>query len=292
MLAYDMPLYRPPSEGRNLIIQATLGCSFNRCTFCSMYRDKQYRVRPMVDIATDIKAAARVAPSTRRVFLADGDALSIETSQLLEILAFLRECFPALTRVSSYALPANLTKKTPAELQSLREAGLTLLYYGIESGSAKVLRLIRKGAQPEMMIQGINKATAAGMKISATVILGLGGRRLAAEHIRDTASMVNQLSLTYLSTLQLGLDASIREEFLQSFGEAYEPQDDTGMLREQVELIRQLEPEVPVIFRSNHASNALPLAGNLPRDRERLLQELAAAARGEIALVPDYLRGY
>ena len=144
-----------------------------------------------------------------------------------------------------------------------------------------------------MMIQGLNKATAAGMKISATVILGLGGRRLAEEHIHDTASMVNQLSLTYLSTLQLGLDATIREEFLQSFGDAYEPQDDTGMLREQVELILQLEPEVPVIFRSNHASNALPLAGNLPRDRERLLlQELAAAERGEIALVPDYLRGY
>lgn len=292
MFAYDMPLYRPPSEGRNLIIQATLGCSFNRCTFCSMYREKQYRVRPLSETIADIKAAAKVAPATRRVFLADGDALSIETSQLLEILACLRENFPALTRVSSYALPANLAKKSQAELESLREAGLSLLYYGIESGSAKILRLIRKGAQPQMMIDGLNKATAAGMKVSATVILGLGGRLLAEEHIRDTASMVNQLSLTYLSTLQLGLDASIREEFLQSFGEQYVPQDDAGMLREQVELIRRVEPESPVIFRSNHASNALPLAGNLPRDREKLLHELGAAARGEIALVPKYLRGY
>ncbi len=292
MLAYDMPLYRPPSEGRNLIIQATLGCSFNRCTFCSMYRDKNYQVRAQADIIADINRAREYAPATRRVFLADGDALSIETPQLLEILHHLQESFPALTRVSSYALPANLSRKTTDELRQLREAGLTLLYYGMESGSAKILKLIRKGAQPKMMAEGLSKATDAGMKISATVILGLGGKTFAEEHINETASLVNELSLTYLSTLQLGLDASIREEFLQHFGDGYTPQDDFGMLEEQVNLIRQVDPQSPVIFRSNHASNALPLAGNLPRDRDRLLHELAAAQRGDISLIPAGLRGY
>ncbi len=292
MLSYDMPLYRPPSEGKNLIIQVTLGCSFNRCTFCSMYRDKVFRERALEDVFADIDWAASTSPDTRRVFLADGDALVLQTSVLLEILSYLRQRFPRLSRVSSYALPVNLTKKTANELQALNEAGLSLLYYGVESGSAVILKKIRKGAQPDMMIEGLNKATAAGIKISATIILGLGGKKHAAEHVESTASLVNQTKLTYLSTLQLGLDAAIKDDFLKRFGNSFEAQDDFGMLQEQVQLVTLVDPVEPVIFRSNHASNALPLAGNLPKDKDRILAELNAAYHGEIPLVPEWFRGY
>ncbi len=291
-MLYDMPLYRPPSEGRNLIIQATLGCSFNRCTFCSMYRDKTFRVKPLNTVFDEIDRAACHAPDTRRVFLADGDALYIQTDQLVSILEYLKKSFPRLSRVSSYALPANLIKKSGDELAEIRHAGLSLIYYGIESGSAKVLKLIRKGAQPPSMVSGLNKASDAGMKISATAILGLGGKKLADEHISETAELVNQVSLSYLSTLQLGLDPSVRHEFLQRFGDDYIAQDDRGMLDEQAALISKIEPSTPLIFRSNHASNALPLAGNLPKDRDRLLHQLSAAQRGDLPLVPDFLRGY
>lgn len=292
MLAYDQPVYRPPSEANSFILQVTLGCSFNRCTFCSMYRSKEFLVRTVTDIFRDIDLASMAAPDTRRVFLADGDALVCEMPLLLDVLNYLKLKFPKLSRVSSYALPANLIRKTTEELKILREAGLTLLYFGFESGSAKVLKLIRKGAQPEMIEEGLHKAANAGLKVSATVILGLGGAKLAEEHIVSTVELINRVPLTYLSTLQLGLDDTIRNEFLHRFGEQYEAQDDFGMLAEQLNLISGIDPPKPVIFRSNHASNALPLAGTLPRDRERLIEEVSAAERGEIALVPKWFRGY
>ncbi len=293
MLAYDQPLYRPPSEAKSFILQVTLGCSFNRCTFCSMYRSKEFQVRSRDDIFRDIDTASMAAPNTRRVFLADGDALVCDTAFLLEILQYLKVKFPSLSRVSSYALPANLIRKTTEELTELKQSGLTLLYFGLESGSAKVLKLIRKGAQPSMMEEGLIKAHDAGLKVSATVILGLAGARLAEEHIVGTVELVNRVPLTYLSTLQLGLDAIIRDEFLDRFGTQYVAQDDPGMLAEQVNLISGINPPKPVIFRSNHASNALPLAGNLPRDKDRLLATIdAAEQRGEIALVPKWFRGY
>lgn len=292
MLHYDFPLYRPPSEGNNLIIQATLGCSTNRCTFCSMYRTKSYQARPLDAVLGDIQQSAALAPHTRRVFLADGDALSRDTEDLLVILEALATAFPQLTRVSSYALPANLIKKTPKQLRQLREAGLSLLYYGVESGDAELLRIIRKGATPDMMAEGLHKAVEAGMKVSATVILGLAGRARWQAHIEATAALVNRTALTYLSTLQLGLEPEREAEFIQRFNGDFEWQDDLGMLREQQLLVRLVAPEKPVIFRSNHASNALPLAGNLPRDADRLLAELGAAEAGERDLIPQWMRGY
>jgi coproporphyrinogen III oxidase-like Fe-S oxidoreductase len=291
-LAYDMPLYRPPSEGRNLIIQATLGCSYNRCTFCAMYKTKTFTARPLDEVFADIEAAARAWPQAHRVFLADGDALVLPTDDLLRIIEKLRACFPNLARVSSYALPLNLLRKSVEELRRLREAGLALLYYGVESGSADILRRIRKGASPKGMIEGLEKAREAGMKVSATVILGLGGRRLWQEHIDGTVDLVNQAPLNFLSTLQLGVTEDTVKDFLEGFGEPFEPQDDDGMLAEQRRLIAGINPQRPVIFRSNHASNALPLAGTLPKDRDKLLQVLGAAAEGEVPLRPMYVRGY
>ena len=292
MLNYNMPLWRPPSEGNNLIIQATIGCSFNRCTFCSMYRTKTFQARPPAQVFADIEAAARVWPDAHRVFLADGDALVLPTEALLAILHKLAASFPDLARVSSYALPANLIKKSVDELAALKRAKLTLLYYGLESGDADILKRVTKGASPRAIIQGLGKARDAGLKVSATVILGLGGRNRWREHVDGTAAVVNEAAPTYLSTLHLGLDPMIADEFHQRFGEPFEPQDDAGMLVEQKHLIAQLDPSTPVIFRSNHASNALPLAGTLPKDRDALLAALGAAQAGDIPLRPKYLRGH
>lgn len=292
LIDYDMPLYRPPSEGRNLIIQVTLGCSFNRCSFCSMYRDKTFSIRPLPEVLAEIERIGRSYPGVRRVFLADGDALAAPNDHLLTVLAALRTAFPRLERVSSYALPANLRKKTLEELQQLGENKLNLLYYGIETGSAELLKRITKGATPQSMIDGLNKAKDAGLRLSATVILGLGGRTYWREHIDATAELVNRTRLDYLSTLQLGLHPTIEEEFYRKFREPFEAQDDAGILQEQTRLLERLNPPAPLTFRSNHASNALPLAGVLPRDKDRLLALLSMAQAGQVGLRPQWLRGY
>lgn len=292
LINYDMPLWRPPSEADSFILQATLGCSFNRCSFCSMYRTKSFAIRPLESVRSDIQAMAQACPGTRRAFLADGDALAAPTDHLLAILEHLRAAFPRLERASSYALPANLLKKSVEELTQLREAGLTLLYYGIETGSADLLKRITKGATPETMIAGLTKAKQAGLQISATVILGLGGQAYWREHIDATAELVNQVELDYLSTLQLMLDPMIDDEFHRKFREPFQEQDDLALLAEQARLIARLNPPAPLTFRSNHASNALALAGTLPQDRQRLLAQLELALAGQVRLRPEWLRGY
>lgn len=289
-IVYDLPLYRPPSEAPNLIIQATLGCSFNRCTFCAMYKTKDFRARELDDVFADIAAAGKSELATRRVFLADGDALVLPTAQLIEILDRLKQTFPELQRVTTYALPANLLKKSVDELAELRAHGLTLLYYGIETGSPDLLRRIRKGATPQGMIEGLAKARAAGLKTSCTVILGVGGRKRWRDHIDSTADLVNAAAPEYVSTLQLMLDETTEEDFMTSFGEPFEFQDDAGILEEQELFVSRLAPKSPVIFRSNHASNALPLAGTLPKDKEKLLAAIRAAKADQNVLRPAWAR--
>lgn len=292
LIDYDMPLWRPPSEADSFIVQATLGCSFNRCSFCATYRSKSFVIRPLAQVQAEIQTVARSHPAVRRAFLADGDALAAPTDHLMELLRALAHAFPRLERVSSYALPANLLKKSTDELRRLREAGLTLLYYGIETGSAELLKRITKGATPEAMATGLGKAKAAGLTVSATVILGLGGQAYWREHIDGTADLVNRLELDYLSTLQLMIDPSLREEFERKFREPFKPQDDRALLLEQARLIGRLDPPAPLVFRSNHASNALALAGALPRDRAALLAQLESALAGGVRLRPEWLRGY
>lgn len=290
-LLYDMPLFRPPSEGENLIIQATLGCSFNQCSFCAMYRSKHYVERPLATVCADIRQATAEWPDAQRVFLADGDALALPTEHLLVILRELAAALPRLTRVSCYATPGNLQRKSTEELAMLREHKLSLLYFGIESGSDLILRKITKGATQRRMHEVLHKAHASGMKVSATVILGLGGIQHRDEHIDGTIALLNSAPVTYLSTLQLVLHESIAEEFQRKYGEPFEMPDDLALLQEQERLISGLNPLQPVIFRSNHASNALALAGNLPKDKEKLLQQLREAMAGHRPLRPVYMRG-
>ncbi|MBF0094748.1 MAG: radical SAM protein [Alphaproteobacteria bacterium] len=289
-LRYDMPLYRPPSEGRNLIIQATIGCSYNRCTFCSNYWTKTFRVRPLEEVFRDIDVAAAEWPDADRVFLADGDALMLPTDHLHRILDRLASALPQLTRVTSYATPDNVNRKSVEELTGLRESKLTLLYVGIESGHGEVLKRVSKGASPQGIGRAINRAREAGMKVSAMVILGLGGREYSDRHIDATIELVNNAPPTFLSTLQLDLQRAEEPGFLARWGKPFEQLDDMAVLDEMERLVTGLDPAHPVIFRSNHASNTLPLGGTLPKDRAKLLSAISDARSGR-GVRPWFLRG-
>lgn len=292
MLPYDMPLYRPPSEGNNLIVQATYGCSFNRCAFCSMYRSKEFYARPLDEVFKHIEVLTRHWPDAERVFLADGDAMSLPSDNLVAIADKLAYELPNLKRISAYATPGNLLRKSEDELRRLKARGLSLIYVGVESGSAEVLKRISKGASPNGIVAAINKAIDCGLDVSATVILGLGGKALSEEHIRGTADVINRAPPTYLSTLQLALEEDVFEDYLKRWETPFEFQDDWGVLDEMRRLLAALAPARNITFRSNHASNCLPLAGVLPEDTPKLLAQVEGALGGARALRPDWLRGF
>jgi len=295
MLNYQEPVYRPPAEANSLILQITIGCSYNKCSFCSMYETKSFKIKSLDEVFKDINQVSKYS-DIRRVFLADGDALACETEFLVEILKSLKKTFPKLQRVSSYASPYNLLEKSQDELNLLRENGLSLVYYGIESGNQELLKYINKPMNPKKMVEGLNKATNANMKISATVILGLGGKKLSKQHIEDTAKLVNECEhINYLSTLQLGLTQTKEDNFFKRFEDKNSEFifcNDNDMLEEQKEFISLLNPKKPIIFRSNHASNALPLKGTLPKDKDELIEILSMAKDNINMLRPKFLRGF
>jgi radical SAM superfamily enzyme YgiQ (UPF0313 family) len=292
MTEYDYPLFRPPAEAQNIIIQVTLGCSYNNCSFCSMYKTKNYEVRKLEDVFADIDTVVAVFPDTRKIFLADGDALALETEHLLTLLKYLQKSFPKLNRVSLYASTQNILAKSQEELELLKQNKLNLIYYGIESGSDVVLKKITKGVNQSDIIKSLNLASDSGIKISATVILGIGGKEYSSLHVEETAKIINTTKVNYLSTLQLGLEDDAKDNFYKYFSD-FKPIDDLQILQEQKRFLELLSPTCRVIFRSNHASNALHLAGTLPKDKERLVEELKQALEvGNSALVPEYFRGF
>ncbi len=292
MIEYDYPLFRPPAEADNLIIQVTLGCSYNNCSFCSMYKTKSYEVRKLDDVYNDINAVAKAYPDTHKIFLADGDALSLPSEHLLSILKQLQKSFPKLRRVSLYASAQNILSKSQEELKALYENKLNLIYYGIETGSNEVLKKITKGVSQREIIDSLSRASESGMKVSATVVLGIGGEKYSKEHVEETAEIINVTRVNYLSTLQLGLEEDAKENFYKYFND-FIPLDDSQILEEQKRFLELLNPTNKIIFRSNHASNALHLSGTLPRDKARLVKELDYALEiGTSAFVPTAFRGF
>jgi len=292
MIEYNYQLFRPPAEANNIIIQVTIGCSYNNCSFCSMYKTKKYEVRKLEDVYKEIDTIASYYPNTHKVFLADGDALALSTQHLLSILKYLQISFPKLRRVSTYASTQNLLAKTQKELELLKENKLNLIYYGIETGSNVVLKKITKGVGQSEVIESLNLASDSGIKISATVILGIGGEQYSKEHIEETAKVINYTKVNYLSTLQLGLEENAKKNFYKHFND-FIPLDDVQILQEQKRFLELLNPTYKIIFRSNHASNALHLSGTLPKDTQRLVQELDRTLEiGQGAFVPNELRGF
>lgn len=257
-----------------------------------MYKTKSFEVRKIEDVFKDVDTLSYSYPDARKVFLADGDALALDTDYLLKLLSYLKKSFVKLGRVSLYASAQNILNKSSQELEELKKNGLNLIYYGVETGSDRVLKRITKGVNQDEIIESLNKASDAGLKISATVILGMGGTKYSDEHIKESAKIINSTRVNYLATLQLGLEEDSKEKFYKHFSD-FEMLDDTQLLQEQKKFIQHLNPTNKIIFRSNHASNALHLAGNLPREKERLIQELDnALSVGEKAFVPRMFRGF
>jgi len=257
-----------------------------------MYKSKRYVFRGLKDIFEDIDTLASYYPNTIKLFLADGDPLGVDTNILLEILHYLKKRFPNLRRVSTYATAQNILKKSKKELALLSTHHLNLLYFGIETGAETLLKKINKGVHSQEIITSLNIASQSNIKISATVILGLGGTLYSKEHIEATARIINNTTVNYLSTLQLGLEDDIKSKFYNKF-ETFTHLSDLEILQEQKDFIKQLSPKNKVIFRSNHASNALHLAGTLPKDKQRLLNQIDEAFNlGNDALVPKIYRGF
>ena len=276
-LVYDYPLYRPPSEANSTIFQVTLGCSFNHCSFCNMYRTKSYQERSFEEIKFEIDLVSKYQPLTEKIFLADGDAINVRTERLVEILDYLNLKFKSLKRISCYAMPRNLIQKKDQELERLRDRGLSMLYVGIESGNDVVLQKVTKGASSSMIIESCEKAINHQFTLSCMVILGLGGRTYTDVHISDTAKVVSQISPHYLAALNLQLDEAVRGEFMSKFKEPFSWLTDLEILDELERLIVLFNPVREVVFRANHASNVYSIGGTLPFEKsklQRLIHEL------------------
>ena len=285
---YDMPVYRPPSEANSLIFQVTLGCSHNRCAFCTMYRKKKFRVRPWEELKANILEMAVSYRNTPRIFLADGDAMVVDTDHMLRILSFLYDKFPSLERVSAYANQSNLLEKSEEDLKKIREAGLQFLYFGIETGDDQLLAKIKKGANSQELIQSATKAIKAGFLLSATVILGLAEKKDSLRHAVETAKVCSAINPHYLSALTLMLEDG-GDYFLRCMGEGWEMMDNISILRELRTMIEHFQLK-DCIFRSNHASNYLPIKATLNQDKEKLLTEIDNALKNPETLRPEFMR--
>jgi len=292
-LPYIEPLFRPPSEAGSLILQVTNGCSWNRCTFCEMYTQpqKRFRPKPQQEIEQELAALARAGVAPRRIFLADGDAMTLSFRRLKLILEAIRRHLPGTQRISSYCLPRNLRHKTVEQLSELRSLGLELFYVGCESGDDEVLERVSKGEDFDSSLAALRKIKAAGAKSSVMILNGLGGRRFSEQHAVNSARLMTAAQPEYLSTLVVSFPLG-EERYQAGFGGAYEPLDPPGLFKEMLLLLENLELE-NTIFRSDHASNYLVLKGTLNRDKRRLLETVHAALErpGTVPLRPEWARG-
>ena len=291
-MRYDSDLlYRPPGEWKSYLLQCTIGCSNNQCTFCGMYKEKKFRIRPTEDILEDIDMArAYYGPGLQRVFLMDGDAIIIKTEDLLRILRKLYDTFPALEKVTLYAGPRSTLSKTPEELKALHDAGLSRAYLGVESGSDAVLKFIHKGVNAQQMLQAGQRLVEAGIDLWVTIILGITGEGGDwREHILSTAQIINEMKPRHLSAMTFApaKGTPLGDDVLAGRFKVYGPDH---ILEECRLLIQHLDVD-PLHFTSNHASNYLPLKGGLPEDREKFLSLIDQALEGKIRLRKTLNRG-
>ena len=288
---YIEPVFRPPSEGRSLILQVTNGCSYNQCTFCDMYTAAQKKFRPKAeaDILAEIDAVAGLAG--RKGFLADGDAMVLSVRRLTTILQAIKDRMPQVERVSAYCLPSNIKNKSVAELATLRELGLGMVYVGCESGDDEVLGYINKGETFASSRAALVKLKQAGIQSSVMILNGMGGRRFSQQHAINSARLMNATQPEYLSTLVVSFP--LGEERVQAgFNGQFEPLDQMSLFHEIRTLLQHLELD-NTVFRSDHASNYLVLKGTLGADKQAMLEkvDLAINQPGRIPLRPEWMRG-
>jgi radical SAM superfamily enzyme YgiQ (UPF0313 family) len=287
---YEGRIFRPPSEADAYILQATVGCSWNHCTYCDMYRDKRFRVRELDETLTDIRAARLAYGSdVEKVFVADGDALVMDLAHWEAILAACRESFPRLRRVSAYATAMNLLEKSVEDLTRLREQGLSLLYIGPESGDDMTLQRIAKGGSFADHVEAARRAREAGIALSAIFLLGVGGVERSQVHAEGSARLASEMDPEFLSLLTLTVVPQTPIARLAEMGKFELPS--VRRMLEELRIFVALARPTDAVFRTNHASNYLPLGGNLPRDRERILGVVDRALAGAVSLRPEWARG-
>lgn len=270
---YEETLYRPPSEAYSLILQLTIGCSHNACTFCDMYKDKKFRIRDFEEFKAHVEEIAGYRQGAAKIFLADGNALAADSDFLLQVLNWLKkERFPEVERITTYAGPGDILSKTPEEMRAFKEAGLDMMYLGAESGSAEILDNICKGVTPEEMIQAGRRVKEAGIKLSVTLISGLGGKNMWEKHAKESAAMINGIDPDYLGLLTLMVRPGTPFHDDVASGR-FELLDAKEVMMETRALIADLKL-TNCVFRSNHVSNYISLGGTFPRDKQMLLDQI------------------
>ena len=285
---YDGNCIRPPSEAYSILLQVTLGCSHNKCTFCGTYKDKRFTIKDDETILSDILFASRYMHRQDRVFLMDGDALIIPQKRLMWILDRIREHLPWVRRVGAYANAKSIRLKTPEELAALRENGLRILYMGVETGDDALLQKIRKGASAENLIAMGRKVIEAGIKLSVTVLLGIGGTERSLEHDRATGTLLSAMDPDFVGALTVMLipGTPLYEDYENG---RFELPTEEELLRELREMIAHTNLTRGLFF-SNHASNYLPVKARLPRGKQQALDLIDRALRGEVGLKPEWMR--
>ena len=285
---YEGYCIRPPSEAGSILLQVTVGCSHNHCAFCGTYRDKRFRIKEERIILSDILYAARRMRQTDRLFLMDGDALIIPQPRLVRILERIREHLPWVKRVGVYANAKSIRKKSLEDLRRLRENGLGILYYGVETGDDEIRAAIQKGSTAAVCIEMGRRVKEAGILLSATVLLGIGGRGQSLRHARATGRLLSAMDPDYVGALTVMLIPGT-PLYRDDESGAFELPDEAGLLRELREMIAHTDLSGGYFF-SNHASNYLPVKAKLPDGKQKALDLIDAALRGEVGLKPEWMR--
>lgn len=288
-MRYEGSIYRPPSEAYSLIVQVTIGCAHNKCTFCSMFKDKKFRVRNVSEVLEDLDSARQHYRRVNRIFLADGDALVLQNKDLLVILDHIKKLFPECERVGIYGSPQDVLRKSHEELVELLEHGIGIVYIGAESGSDKVLVDIKKGATRKEIIEAVQKIEASGIQASVTFISGIAGQDGWEDHAIQTGTMISEMEPSYagLLTLMVEPGTELYEEISEGRFKLLSP---TDVVKETALLLENTSVSKTCVFRSNHASNYISLKGDLPQDKERMLDQLRNAMKHTEMLKDDRFR--
>jgi len=285
---YEGNIIRPPSEANSILLQITVGCSHNKCTFCGTYRGERFKIKSDAIINQDIEFAAHHCQRQRRLFLCDGDALILPQKRLAAILGAIRQKLPWVTRVGAYANAKAIKMKTAVELARLQSLGLGILYLGLESGDDVTLKAIRKGVTSQTMIAMARKVADAGIKLSVTVLLGVAGPKRSTIHAQKTGGVLTAMDPNYVGALSLMLVPGTPLYKAHQNGE-FDLLPPTGLLTELREILFNTHLSKG-LFHANHASNYLPIKARLPKDKEAVLAQIDAALAGEVALKPEFLR--
>lgn len=275
-MRYEGDIYRPPSEAYSLLVQVTIGCTHNKCTFCKMFKDKKFRVRKLEEVLEDLAWARKTYRRVQRIFLCDGDAMALKNDKLMPILDYIKEHFSECERVSIYSRATGVLRKTDEEMRQLYEAGITMVYIGAESGSDEVLKAVNKGETRAELIEAVKRIEACGMQASVTFISGLAGKDGWEDHAIQTGTMISEMQPSYVGLLTLIVESRVpmAQDIQEGRLRLLSPEE---VMAETLLMLEHTDVEKTCVFRSNHASNYVSLRGDLPRDKEKMMNTLRRA---------------